>query len=268
MNPVEAPGLPDIQNRPDDREVAIEAVGVASLRYPVLVVDRDATVQRTIATVEMDVDLPAHLKGTHMSRFVETLDARADDLSAANLVDVAAIVRETLDSQRARVALQFPYFLERTAPISGLRSISDFEGRLAGEVDGGHSSLEVGVRVAVASLCPCSKEISDYGAHNQRGYIDLDVRCSSDRPVWLQDLIEVAEGCGSAPLYTLLKRVDERHVTMEAYDNPAFVEDIARDAAVALRSDARVAAFTVRVANQESIHNHEAVARVRWERAS
>jgi MptA/FolE2 family GTP cyclohydrolase len=162
--------------------------------------------------------------------------------------------------------LEFPYFLERSTPISGLRSVNDYEGRLVAEVNGPRSQLEVGVRVPVASLCPCSKEISDYGAHNQRGYVDLDVRCSSEHPVWLQDLVEVAEGCGSAPIYTLLKRVDERHVTMEAYDNPAFVEDIARDAALALRGDGRVEAFTVRVANQESIHNHEAVARIRWER--
>ena len=268
MNPVDAPALPDIQNRPDDREVAIEAVGIASLRYPVLVTDRDASAQRTIATVEMDVDLPAHLKGTHMSRFVETLDSHADQLSAANIVDVAATVRTVLNSRHARVAMQFPYFLERTAPVSGLRSMTDFEGRLTGAVDGERELLSVGVRVAVASLCPCSKEISDYGAHNQRGYIDLDVHCRSDHPVWLHDLIEVAEACGSAPIYTLLKRADERHVTMEAYDNPAFVEDIARDAAVALRSDPRVEAFVVRVANQESIHNHEAIARVRWERDS
>jgi GTP cyclohydrolase FolE2 len=266
MNPLEAPVLRDIQNLPDNRDIAIDAVGIASLRYPVLIADRDSDAQRTVATAAMDVDLPAHLKGTHMSRFVETLDAQADHISAANLVEIAATMRDRLDSRRARIALEFPYFLERNAPVSGLRAISDFGGRLAAEVDGARSRLEVGVRVPVASLCPCSKEISDYGAHNQRGYVDLDVWCTPELPVWLQDLIEVAETCGSAPIYTLLKRVDERHVTMEAYDNPAFVEDIARDAALALRADARIEAFTVRVANQESIHNHEAVARIRWER--
>ena len=266
MNPVDAPALQDVQNLTDDRDIAIDAVGIASLRYPVLIADRDATAQRTVATAAMDVDLPAHVKGTHMSRFVETLDAHADQLSAANVLAVADTIRGRLTSGRARIALEFPYFLERPAPITGLRAISDYEGRLTAEVDGPRERLEVGVRVPVASLCPCSKEISDYGAHNQRGYVDLDVRCRPDRPVWLQDLIEVAESCGSAPIYSLLKRVDERHVTMEAYDNPAFVEDIARDAAVALRADPRVEAFTVRVANQESIHNHEAVARVCWER--
>ena len=267
MNPLEAPVLRDVQNLPDERDIAIDAVGIASLRYPVLIADRDGEAQRTVVSAAMDVDLPAHVKGTHMSRFVETLDGHADQISAARLVAVAATMRDRLDSRRARIEFEFPYFLERSTPVSGLRSVNDYEGRLAAEVDGPRSRLEVGVRVPVASLCPCSKEISDYGAHNQRGYVDLDVRCSPEHPVWLQDLIEVAESCGSAPIYTLLKRVDERHVTMEAYDNPAFVEDIARDAALALRADPRIEAFTVRVANQESIHNHEAVARIRWERS-
>ena len=267
MNPLEAPALRDVQNLPDERDIAIDAVGIASLRYPVLIADREGEAQRTVARAAMDVDLPAHVKGTHMSRFVETLDGHADQISAARLVAVAATMRDRLESRRARIELEFPYFLERSAPVSGLRSVNDYEGRVAAEVDGPLVRLEVGVRVPVMSLCPCSKEISDYGAHNQRGYVDLDVRCNSDEPVWLQDLIEVAEACGSAPIYALLKRVDERHVTMEAFDNPAFVEDIARDAALALRADTRIEAFTVRVANQESIHNHEAVARIRWERS-
>jgi GTP cyclohydrolase FolE2 len=266
MNPVETPVLCDVQDLADDREVALDAVGIASLRYPGLVIDREGTAQRTVVTTEMDVDLAPHVRGTHMSRFVETLDESADRLSAATLVDLARTIRERLGSRRARIALSFPYFLGRSAPVSGLRSVSDYEGRLIAEVDLNSTRLEVGVRVPITSLCPCSKEISAYGAHNQRGYLDLKVRCQPERPVWLEDLIEVAEGCGSAPIYALLKRVDERQVTMQAYDNPAFVEDIARDAALALRADSRIEAYSVRVANQESIHNHEAVARVRWER--
>ena len=267
MNPLEVPVLEDVQSSVDEREIAIDAVGIASLRYPILIADRDGTAQRTAATASMDVDLAGCVRGTHMSRFVETLDGHADQISVASLVDIARGMRHRFHSKRARISLEFPYFLERSAPDSGLRSISDYEGRLAAEVDGPRSVLEVGVRVPVTSLCPCSKEISDYGAHSQRGYIDLDVRCRPDYPIWLQDLIEAADACGSAPIYSLLKRVDERHVTMEAYDNPAFVEDIARDTALALRSDLRVEAFTVRVANQESIHNHEAVACINWERA-
>jgi GTP cyclohydrolase FolE2 len=266
VNPFEAPVLEDVQNSVDERDIAIDAVGIASLRYPILIADRDGTAQRTAATASMNVDLPGSVRGTHMSRFVETLDGHADRISAASLVEIAASMRDRFDSKRARIRLEFPYFLERSAPDSGLRSISDYEGRLTAEVDGPRSLLEVGVRVPVTSLCPCSKGISDYGAHSQRGYVDLDVRCRPESPVWLQDLIEVADASGSAPIYSLLKRVDERHVTMEAYDNPAFVEDIARDAALALRSDRRVEAFTVRVANQESIHNHEAVACINWER--
>jgi len=179
---------------------------------------------------------------------------------------IASDLRARLSSRRARIALTFPYFLERAAPVSGLAAMADYEGRLVAEVENDSARLEVGVRVPVKSLCPCSKEISDYGAHSQRGFVDLTVRCKPDEAVWLQDLIDLAERCGSSPVYPLLKRVDERHVTMEAYENPAFVEDIARDAAVQLRGDHRVDAFAVRVANQESIHNHEAVARIVWER--
>jgi GTP cyclohydrolase I len=216
----------------------------------------------------MDVHLPAHLKGTHMSRFVEVLDHYANDISVTTIAGIAADLRARLESERARLALEFPYFLERTAPVSGLRSINDYEGRLSAEADARGATITLGVRVPLTSLCPCSKEISDYGAHNQRGYLDIDARCDSRRrSVWLEDLIDLAETCGSAPIYPLLKRVDERHVTMQAYDNPVFVEDIARQAALALMADERICSFVVRVANQESIHNHEAVARITWERA-
>src|SRR4051794_32787797 len=153
MNPLEAiaaPALRDVQNLTDDRDIAIDAVGIASLRYPVLIADRDGAAQRTVATAAMDVDLPAHVKGTHMSRFVETLDAQADQLSAANLPRLADMIRARLGSDRARIELAFPYFLERPAPVSGLRAISDYEGRLTAEVDGPHQRLEVGVRVPVA----------------------------------------------------------------------------------------------------------------------
>lgn len=266
MNPVEAPLLGDVQGLPDDREVAIDAVGIGSLRYPVIVSDRDGQAQRTVASADMDVDLSAAVKGTHMSRFVEVLDGHAGEVGAGRMMAIASELRSRLGSRRARIALTFPYFLERAAPVSELRAMGDYEGHLLGETYTDSARLEVGVRVPVKSLCPCSKEISDYGAHSQRGYVDVRVRCRPDAPVWLEDLIDLAEQCGSSPVYPLLKRVDERHVTMQAYENPAFVEDIAREAALRLREDARVESFSLRVANQESIHNHEAVARIVWER--
>jgi GTP cyclohydrolase I len=267
MNPVEAPVLRDVQNSGDERDIAIDAVGIASLRYPVVIAGRDGDGQRTPATAAMDVHLPAHLRGTHMSRCVEVLDEYAGDISVATAGEIAGVLRERLHSERACISLEFSYFLERTAPVSGMKSVNDYEGRLVAAASEHGTTVTLGVRVALTSLCPCSKEISDYGAHNQRGYLDIDARCHPPASVWLEDLIELAESCGSAPIYPLLKRVDERHVTMQAYDNPVFVEDIARRAAVALKADERISAFVVRVANQESIHNHEAVARVTWERA-
>jgi GTP cyclohydrolase IB len=258
--------LNDVQAFLDDRKLPIEAVGIADLRYPLLVKDRSDQAQPTVATVAMDVDLPADVKGTHMSRFVEVLDSRANEVSVNTVVSIARALHDRLGGSRARVAFHFPYFRNRTAPVSGLSALSEHEAVLTGELTNGSTSVLVSVRVPVTSLCPCSKEISDYGAHSQRGYLQIDAQCSPDAPVWLDDLIEVADRCGSAPVYPLLKRVDERHVTMQAYDNPAFVEDIARDAAVALKADDRIQRFEVSVSNQESIHNHSAIARISGER--
>jgi GTP cyclohydrolase I len=258
--------LNDVQALFDDRQLPIEEVGIADLRYPLLVKDRSNQAQPTVATVAMDVDLPANVKGTHMSRFVEVLDSHATEVSVNTVVSIADALHDRLGGSRARVAFRFPYFRSRTAPVSGLSALAEHEAELTGERVNGSASVHLSVRVPVTSLCPCSKEISDYGAHSQRGYLQLDAHCSADAPVWIDDLIDVADRCGSAPVYPLLKRVDERHVTMQAYDNPAFVEDIARDAAIALRKDNRVLRFEVSVSNHESIHNHSAVARITGER--
>jgi len=266
VNPLDTIILDDVQARTDHRDVEIEAVGIADLRYPVGISGRDGATQRTVATVAMDVDLPSHVRGTHMSRFVELLHEQAADIAPSQLGEAADELRRRLDSDRARIVLDFPYFIERSAPVSGMSSLIDLEGHLAVASGQVGTSLEIAARVPVTSLCPCSKEISDYGAHNQRGYVELYVRCLASDPVWLEDLVEVAESSASAPIYPLLKRVDERHVTMQAYDNPVFVEDIVREAAIALRADERVLGFTASASNQESIHNHSAVARVRWER--
>lgn len=257
--------IPDVQGGYDARGVTIDEVGVGGLSYPVDVVGRDGAVQRTVAEATMTVALAAEHRGVHMSRFVEALDRHAATVSPIGVERLTEEVRERLESQHALVELGFPYFLRREAPASGAASMNRYDCRLVGRaIKGAPFGLKLEVRVPVTSLCPCSKEISDYGAHNQRGHIEICVRGDG---LWLEDLIEVAEEAGSAPILALLKRTDERVVTMQAYDNPAFVEDLARDVLVALRADRRVQEVSVAVANQESIHAHEAIARLRWERA-
>jgi GTP cyclohydrolase I len=266
VNPLEAPSLEDLQNLRDERQVPIEEVGITNLRYPILLTDGVSEPQRTVASVSMHVDLAEDVRGTHMSRFVEALEANAGRIGPATLPAIVAELRGRLGGGRARIALEFPYFRARNAPVSGLGAAVDYDGYLAAESNGHGPDLHLGVRVPVTSLCPCSKEISDYGAHNQRGYVELRVCCSPESPLSLDELIHTAESAASAPIHSLLKRPDERHVTMQAYDSPAFVEDIARDVALALREDARIDAYTVQVTNHESIHTHDAVAVVRWRR--
>ena len=265
MNTVAALELEDIQSRPDDRGIAIDEVGIAGLRMPIDVVGRDGAVQTTVATVEMAVDLPAGVKGTHMSRFVDVFCGRAKALSAEAAVDVVEALRARLDSDRAVLRMSFPYFVVREAPVTGLAAPVEYEGRL--EVTAAETTeVRIGAKTPVTSLCPCSKEISDYGAHNQRGHVELAATCLPNAAVVFEDLIEIAEAAASSPVFTMLKRPDERLVTMRAFDKPAFVEDIARDAAAALQSDPRVTAFFVRVTNLESIHAHDAVATIRGRR--
>lgn len=267
MNPLAAVPLEDVQGQFDTRAVAIDEVGISDLRYPVRVAGRGGVVQASVATVSTAVDLAADVRGTHMSRFVQAL---AEHLTVVDQRTCAALtehLRDRLNSSRATLTLEFPYFIERTAPVSALLGMVDVEAKLS-VVASDSTEVRVGVRVPVTSLCPCSREISDYGAHNQRGYVDIDVACQAEEPVWFEDLIDVAESAASVPIYSLLKRVDERYVTMTAYENPAFVEDIARDVVVALRQDARVRDYVVRVSNQESIHNHNAVATVRGKSAA
>lgn len=256
--------IPDVQGGRDDRGVGIDEVGIDQLSYPVDVAGGDGVSQRTVALAMMTVELAADRRGVHMSRFVELLDEHAGAVSAGGFERLVESVRWRLDSRRAVVGLSFPYFLRREAPASGASSMNRYDCRLTGEATEGKAfATEVGVRVPVTSLCPCSKEISDYGAHNQRGHVEVRAKGEG---IWFEDLIEVAEAAGSAPVLALLKRPDERVVTMQAYDNPAFVEDLARDVMVALQDDQRILAAEVSIANQESIHAHEAVARLRWER--
>ncbi|MDP9354321.1 MAG: GTP cyclohydrolase FolE2 [Chloroflexota bacterium] len=263
--------MEDVQNRRDERQLPIDQVGVSDLRYPIVVLDRAQQRQQTVASLTMAVDLPHHFKGTHMSRFVEVLNAHRGEVTMRTLPVLLSELKERLDAERARIEVTFPYFLERRAPVSGACALMDYECTFIGELNGKGDDFLLGVRVPVTSLCPCSKEISDYGAHNQRGHVSMEVRNrKSDEGastfVWIEELVEVAEQSASAPLYPLLKRPDERHVTMQAYDNPVFVEDLVRNVALRLMDDDRIAWFRVQAVNQESIHNHNAFARLEWTR--
>lgn len=261
----------DIQNHADDRNVDIDRVGVSDLQYPIAVKDRARESQQTVASLAMSVDLPREFKGTHMSRFVEVLNNHKDRMSISQLSVILRELRERLDAKSAHIEVKFPYFIEKSAPATGSKAVMDYECTYRGTVDGSCLDIVIGVTVPVTSLCPCSKAISDYGAHNQRGYVTIEVRSVLDEEghpamIWLEELIDIAEDSASAPLYPLLKRPDERHVTMQAYDNPVFVEDLVRNVAVRLQRDPRVAWFTVNTVNHESIHNHNAFATIEWSR--
>ena len=264
--------LEDVQNRRDHREVAIDYVGVSDLDYPIVVLDRAEQRQQTIANLTLSVGLPHHTKGTHMSRFIEVLEEHRGEVTVRTIPTILREMKERLEADSARIEVSFPYFLERQAPISGVKALMDYQCSFDAEVNGAAEEFVLGVKVPVTTLCPCSKKISDYGAHNQRGYITIEVKSvSSDADpgiIWIEELIEVAEKSASAPVYALLKRDDERHVTMQAYDNPVFVEDMVRNVFVQLQKDLRVTWFRVRAENHESIHNHNAFAQVSWCRKS
>jgi GTP cyclohydrolase I len=264
--------LEDVQNRRDHRGVAIDYVGVSDLDYPIVVLDRAEQRQQTVANLTLSVGLPHHSKGTHMSRFIEVLEVHRGEVTIRTIPTILREIKERLDADSARIEVSFPYFLERQAPSSGVKALMDYQCSFIGEVNGTSEEFVLGVKVPVTTLCPCSKKISDYGAHNQRGYITIEVKsASSDSDpeiIWIEELIEVAEKSASAPVYALLKREDERHVTMQAYDNPVFVEDMVRNVAVQLQKDLRVIWFRARAENHESIHNHNAFAQVSWCRKS
>jgi GTP cyclohydrolase IB len=263
--------MEDVQNRRDHREIDIDKVGVRDLRYPIVVLDRENEMQHTVAHISMSVSLPHHFKGTHMSRFLEVLNMHRGEVTMRTLPDILHELKERLEAESAHMEVQFPFFRERTAPVSGAKSLLDYECSFVGESNGSSDDFVLGVRVPVTSLCPCSKEISDYGAHSQRSHVLIEVKSLEESRleenfIWFEELIEVAEESASAPLYPLLKRPDERHVTMQAYENPAFVEDIVRNVAGRLREDERIAWFRVSSVNEESIHNHNAFAEIEWRR--
>ena len=258
--------LEDVQGRPDDRQLPIGEVGISDLHYPVAVWDRENGSQATVAEISMSVDLRADVKGAHLSRFVEVLEDSSVTLSPQAMPVILRNLQQRLAARRAEFSADFPYFMRKSAPVTGVTARMDYQCHLSGRGDSSGTVTAVGVRVPVTSVCPCSKAISDYGAHNQRGYITLRVRPRDEGgepvAVWAEDLIEIAEASASSPVFPLLKRPDERFVTMQAHDHPVFVEDMVRAAADALSNDDRMTWFSVEAVNDESIHNHAAFARI------
>ena len=256
--------LPDIQATADTRGIAINQVGVSDLRYPIKVTDRHGKPFPTVATISMSVLLPHQFKGTHMSRFLEVLSKHEGEVTSRTLPNILHDLKERLHAEEAHIEVAFTYFVTKSAPVTGAAAKVGCDCVFMGTSNGTSDDLVLRITVPVTTLCPCSKEISAYGAHNQRGYVTLDVRPKPKgrgcELILIEELIEIAEKSGSAPVYALLKRPDERHVTMQAYDNPVFVEDVVRAAAALLLADKRVASFTVRAVNHESIHDHNAFA--------
>ncbi len=258
MNKTAKPGIPDVQGSRDKRKIAINKVGIKDIRHPVLVKDRSDGLQHTIATFSMFVYLPHHFKGTHMSRFVKVLNDHEKEISVRSFKEMLAEMSELLETDSGYIEMHFPYFVNKKAPISGVESLLDYDVSLIGEIRNGKTETRIKILVPVTSLCPCSKSISDYGAHNQRSHVTLEAKTKGF--VWIEELIELIEKQASCELYGLLKRPDEKFVTETAYDNPKFVEDMVRDVAGILNDDDRIRSYILESENFESIHNHSAYA--------
>ena len=252
--------IADVQGSADLRHIPINKVGIKDIYHPVRIKERAGGEQHTVANFNMYVDLPHNFKGTHMSRFVEILNNHEREISVKSFRDMMTELTERLDARSGHIEMTFPYFVNKTAPVSGVQSLMDYKASLIGERRNGESLIWAKVVVPVTSLCPCSKKISDYGAHNQRSHVTICVKVGGF--VWLEELIELAEEEASCELFGILKRPDEKWVTERAYDNPKFVEDLVRDIAVRLNADERIRAYTVESENFESIHNHSAYAMI------
>ena len=255
--------MADVQGSADTRRIAINKVGIKAIRHPVKIAERPladgaASVQHTIATFNMTVSLPQEFKGTHMSRFVQILNAHEKEISVESFHVMLKEMIERLEAASGHIEMRFPYFVNKAAPVSGVNSLMDYEITFIGEIEAGETRFKMQVLVPVTSLCPCSKEISEYGAHNQRSHVTVTAETADF--VWIEELVELVERQASCELYGLLKRPDEKYVTERAYDNPKFVEDLVRDVAAALNGDARVISYVVEAENFESIHNHSAYA--------
>ena len=252
--------LPDVQNQTDMREISIDKVGVKNLKYPIAVKDRDNELQHTIATVSMTVDLPKEFKGTHMSRFVEILQNEDREIHVDSIDSLLLKMQKRLNAYSSHIEIEFPYFKMKNAPVSGKPSLIDYTAKFHAVRSGKEKDFVLTVKVPVTTLCPCSKNISKYGAHNQRGEVTVSVRFRNT--VWIEDLITIVESSASSELYSLLKREDERFVTERAYENPVFVEDLVRNVVMKLKKKKNIIWYSVEAENFESIHNHNAYAHI------
>ncbi len=249
----------DVQKESAEHEVDIDKVGVKGLKYPIIVLDKKNQHQHTVATINMYVDLPKHFRGTHMSRFIEILNIHNGRITFHNIGPILSDMKEKLDAKSAHLEIAFPYFIEKTAPVSGQKSLMVYECKfIASQND--HEEFILEVKVPVMSLCPCSREISDRGAHNQRSIVTIKIETLE--LVWIEDIVNLVENSASSDLYTLLKREDEKFITEKAYDNPKFAEDIVRQIAVELEKIPQIKWFSVETENYESIHNHNAYAEI------
>lgn len=250
--------LHDKQSERDHRELRIDKVGVRGLRFPIQIRDKAHSLQNTVATIGMFVDLPKEFKGTHMSRFIEVLNAHGNVVHVENIEDILYAMQKKLNAATSHLEMEFPFFLEKKAPVSGMSSVMDYTARFDATACGKEIDFKLTVKSSVTTLCPCSKAISQYGAHNQRGEVTVQIR--STKAIWIEDLIAIVEASASSELYALLKRQDEKAVTERAYENPVFVEDLVRNVAVKLNAHRDVTWYKVEAENYESIHNHNAYA--------
>jgi len=250
--------MQDVQNRPDGRNLPLKKVGVKNVSYPIQVLDKLNKTQQTIGTIDLFANLPHHFKGTHMSRFIEVFNRHHKNLGMPNFLAMLEEIRSVLEAEEAFGTVAFPYFIEKSAPVSGQKSLMRYECSYQGEVLPELKRFFVGIEVPVQTLCPCSKEISAYGAHNQRSFVRVLLQFGGF--FWIEDIISLIESCASAPLFTLLKREDERWITEHAYDNPVFVEDLVREVTIRIEALGIFPWFSVEAENMESIHLHEAYA--------
>ncbi|ABS60475.1 protein of unknown function DUF198 [Fervidobacterium nodosum Rt17-B1] len=250
--------LKDVQNERDNRNIYLKRVGVKDLRYPIVVLDRTNVTQNTIATLNMFVDLPKDYRGTHMSRFIEVLNEYHLEINPKRIKEILRSLKKVLNAKRSVIEITFPFFLLKKAPVTGSESYLEYTCSFEAEMNGDHLDFSTTVTAPIHTLCPCSKEISEYGAHNQRA--KCSVTFKSKEMVWIEDIIEIIEESASAPIFTLLKRADEKYVTEHAYDNPKFVEDVARDVALRLKKYDKIEWYKVEVESFESIHAHNAYA--------
>ncbi len=257
--------IADVQNSEDKRQIPINKVGIKDIRHPIRIKDHNGGEQHTIANFNMYVNLPHNFKGTHMSRFVEILNAQETELSVQSFHEMLDEMTDKLEAESGHIEMRFSYFVNKQAPVSKVESLLDYDVTLIGEKIKQHTIMKIKVVVPVTSLCPCSKKISDYGAHNQRSHVTVQI--STKKFIWIEEIIELVESQASCELYGLLKRPDEKYVTEKAYNNPKFVEDIVRDIAMQLNQDQRIEAYIVESENFESIHNHSAYALIEQNKA-